>query len=649
MPTPSTSDIVFAIRADDKTRAAFDSARKNMRGLVQDVGRNTQLSTQQLANMQFQLQDIAVSLSSGQSPFRVMLQQGSQVVQMFKSGTGLKAAIAEVGAGIGTFLLNPLNLGLLGFTALTAAGTYAFDKIAGEGRSTEDVLKEHEALIDRIKAAWPEAGKAAEGYRESVDILKADTRQQLEDWRALYRAAVADVSGQLQNLTDLQKLAAGQGQDVPGLAPLLGPIKEFFAAVAADTPSVRRFREEIAAIANQDPANAELQQLRNELTAGSAAAGDYETKIKGLTASIGMVGPAAAAEAAKFRQFNDALKTLASIAPPQLSDREEAQAAYEAATRAASGTRDRVRAYQELEAAIERIGVADQKAAASDSSRQRDREVTAIKGQQENVLKLIDDLDFEAMTMKMSAVDRQVEITLRQAGSAATAENRAQIEAKIRANYAEAAAQQKATEALDEARSVTSGFIEDFRQARESGEGFFSALEAAAQGLLKRLEDLLWQLIQIKLLGQTGTSSGGLLGGLVSSIFGGGGGLSAAATSAIAGAGAGLFHTGGKVGSTAVPMRMQPFGAFVNAPRFHDGLMPDEFRAILKRGEVVIPPGALAGADRAAGQRQQVDVRVETVPNKLFATVVETRVNTKLASYDRALPKRLAERQARGN
>ncbi|AIF81414.1 hypothetical protein I862_04270 [endosymbiont of Acanthamoeba sp. UWC8] len=56
--------------------------------------------------------------------------------------------------------------------------------------------------------------------------------------------------------------------------------------------------------------------------------------------------------------------------------------------------------------------------------------------------------------------------------------------------------------------------------------------------------------------------------------------------------GASQFHTGGVVGESAVPNRFVPIKMFNNAPRLHSGLMPDEFPAILQKGETVLPKGA---------------------------------------------------------
>lgn len=52
-----------------------------------------------------------------------------------------------------------------------------------------------------------------------------------------------------------------------------------------------------------------------------------------------------------------------------------------------------------------------------------------------------------------------------------------------------------------------------------------------------------------------------------------------------------LWHKGGTVGTDTAPTRIVPASLFAHAPRLHQGLAPDEFPAILQRGETVIPKG----------------------------------------------------------
>lgn len=58
-----------------------------------------------------------------------------------------------------------------------------------------------------------------------------------------------------------------------------------------------------------------------------------------------------------------------------------------------------------------------------------------------------------------------------------------------------------------------------------------------------------------------------------------------------------VAHSGWNVGNGPAPAsRTLPSNIFYNAPRLHNGLAPDEFPAILQRGERVIPKGGGSGA-----------------------------------------------------
>ena len=56
-----------------------------------------------------------------------------------------------------------------------------------------------------------------------------------------------------------------------------------------------------------------------------------------------------------------------------------------------------------------------------------------------------------------------------------------------------------------------------------------------------------------------------------------------------------IFHEGGVVGEGFAAKRSVPSILFTGAPRFHNGLAPDEFPAILQRGETVIPRNGKMG------------------------------------------------------
>lgn len=70
------------------------------------------------------------------------------------------------------------------------------------------------------------------------------------------------------------------------------------------------------------------------------------------------------------------------------------------------------------------------------------------------------------------------------------------------------------------------------------------------------------------------------------------------------------FHEGGEVGSGG-SRRNVPVSNFISAPRFHDGLAPDEFPAILQRGEQVLSRDEVREERQSRGGRGDVIINVQ--------------------------------------
>jgi len=152
------------------------------------------------------------------------------------------------------------------------------------------------------------------------------------------------------------------------------------------------------------------------------------------------------------------------------------------------------------------------------------------------------------------------------------------------------------------------------KKNREYADAMREAFSGAFSNMSKDLNDFFWEadftfsetfksfgkmitqmIIQMKviqplytsLFGTSSSSGGGLLSSLWSSVSGL---FSGGSSSGYVG-----FHSGGVVGSGEGSTR---FGinpsVFNNAPRFHDGLMPDEYPAILQEGEGVFTEGQMS-------------------------------------------------------
>lgn len=127
-----------------------------------------------------------------------------------------------------------------------------------------------------------------------------------------------------------------------------------------------------------------------------------------------------------------------------------------------------------------------------------------------------------------------------------------------------------------------------------------------------------------------GEVSGGVFGLLFGSLFGNKG--ATYSTGGEWGTWGGTFgdyniapvaHAGGIVGYDNIPMKAVPASLFDNAPRFHSGLMPDEFPTILKKGEAVFTPGQMQALSNNAPSL------VVNVENKTGSPVKATQTDAK--------------------
>lgn len=87
---------------------------------TQATGRGVVSATQMrfaMQNLGFQVQDVFVGLASGQRPMQVLIQQGSQIGQIFGQAGGASAVLAAAGAAIRS-MITPTTLAVAGTAAL---------------------------------------------------------------------------------------------------------------------------------------------------------------------------------------------------------------------------------------------------------------------------------------------------------------------------------------------------------------------------------------------------------------------------------------------------------------------------------------------------------------------------------------------------
>lgn len=128
---------------------------------------------------------------------------------------------------------------------------------------------------------------------------------------------------------------------------------------------------------------------------------------------------------------------------------------------------------------------------------------------------------------------------------------------------------------IEAIQTVGKGVEDAFGEWVETGK--FNAQEMV-RSILAELAKLTFAKGVIQpLFGGGDTKGGGLLGSLIGPLVSGF-----------------KFHGGGTVGAGGLPFQA-PASLWANAPRLHNGFMPDEYPAILKRNEAVLTPQQMAG------------------------------------------------------
>jgi hypothetical protein len=152
---------------------------------VSEMAAKSKLAHHELVNLGYQVNDVAVSLGSGQAPLRVFLQQGAQIGQIFgASGVGAGAILRQLASIVGTLLTR-----LLPFAAIAAAALAPFElftrainkgvdskKLVGDLDLTDKQLKKlkksgedlNVTFGDTFKATFQVIGKYAMQYMKPV-------------------------------------------------------------------------------------------------------------------------------------------------------------------------------------------------------------------------------------------------------------------------------------------------------------------------------------------------------------------------------------------------------------------------------------------------------------------------------------------------
>lgn len=111
-----------------------------------NIAKQAGLARHELVNLSRQIQDVGVSLASGQSPFTVLVQQGTQVADVFANSQGtVRGFAAQIGA-----VLTPARLVTGGLIGLVAGATLLASSVITSVKSMDDLSRATDQPIAKL-------------------------------------------------------------------------------------------------------------------------------------------------------------------------------------------------------------------------------------------------------------------------------------------------------------------------------------------------------------------------------------------------------------------------------------------------------------------------------------------------------------------
>jgi len=237
-----------------------------------------------------------------------------------------------------------------------------------------------------------------------------------------------------------------------------------------------------------------------------------------------------------------------------------------------------------------RRDIAEKAAKSADSRDDYDNMVRRMEDQTRKLQEQAATYGMAAEHVARYRAEQELLTAAQRAGRDLTPQLRAEI-GGIADSYAEAA---KRVEDLKKSQDAANQAIQGYAQlGYDLFDGFISGAKSFDQTINDLTKSIMKMVAQAALMGTgpfaglmglapaNGQSTGGLFGAL-GKMFPGG-----------------QYHNGGMVGYGGTPRMLNPLD-FINAPRFHNGLRPDELPAILQRGEYVLSRADIAAIN--AGQ-----------------------------------------------
>lgn len=215
-----------------------------------DLSHGVSLSSTQMMAAMHSARSMAEGLLLGASPVQILAQQFSHLSYVLSGPGGFAAVAASTRSGLTSVveLLGPGGLIVGGFIAAAGAAELFFHLLSSSSRDVDADLKRHKDLIDQVRAAYGEAGKAATDYSDKAAAafkLKIGTAENLTNIKTDLQNALQGVRVQILEATQLSG-----GQIAKNAFGSLTPMAIAFAKAIKDgTPNIDAFEAALRGVA----------------------------------------------------------------------------------------------------------------------------------------------------------------------------------------------------------------------------------------------------------------------------------------------------------------------------------------------------------------------------------------------------------------
>lgn len=222
-------------------------------------------------------------IAAGAPALTILSQQGASVAQALGSGAGgVGGSLSAIARTVVT-TLGPLGTLAAALLAVGAAALVYFNVIKKDGPTTEQLFKEHDRLLNVIKASYD---RVTDSTRKWFDQSKDVTQLQLLQQQLDLQQKLTEATVKAIRPTVHLDLGTGEVDVLPKFKAFRDALADLNESWQKGTPAVKEFMDEVARIALANPA---LQKLGVELINSVGDANKFAMALKQVNDALKLI------------------------------------------------------------------------------------------------------------------------------------------------------------------------------------------------------------------------------------------------------------------------------------------------------------------------------------------------------------------------